>query len=106
MLLLFGFIGERGHFFLLGRWELWQACPERKACDFEKITLTESKSNAIPQNNSTNKVNFIVFKVILTLFASFDDAGEGNILCKIRKNRENKKTRNEYNGHIRSKKLF
>lgn len=43
-----------------------QACPVRKEWDFEKITLTESKSSAIPQKNSTNKVNFIDFKLNLT----------------------------------------
>jgi len=48
-----------------------QAWPVRNECDLEKITLTESKSSAIPQKNSTNNVNFTVFKLILTVAAIF-----------------------------------
>jgi len=60
-----------GFFPSLRLWSPLQACPDRNVCDFEKITLTESKSNAIPQKKSASKVNFTVFKVILTLLRHF-----------------------------------
>ena len=64
-----------------------QECHERNEWDFEKITLTDSKSNANPHNNTTSKVIFTVFKVILHCAFPRERVAVGNNGCKFRKNR-------------------
>ncbi|MDE5880489.1 MAG: hypothetical protein K2J78_06505 [Muribaculaceae bacterium] len=71
----------------------------------EKITLTESKNNAIPQNKRTNKVNFTFFNSNLTFAAihrrvpgdTLPDSG-ANFSAKLGKNGKIKKKRGKIMG--------